>query len=67
MEYDDSGETFNGSMGRNASGYNATMGVQFQGTGEVQTPAPIICEDYNPCTIDYSGPAGCIHDPVSCD
>lgn len=67
MEYEDSGETFNGSMRRNASGYNATMGVQFQGTGEVQTPAPIICEDYNLCTIDYSGPAGCTHDPVSCD
>lgn len=58
----------NGSMPWNASNSNITIvipGAQQQGNSVVQPP--ISCEDYNPCTIDYYSPAGCVNDPVNCD
>ena len=59
----------NASMPWNANNSsNITMGApgaQPQGYSVVQPP--ISCEDYNPCTIDYYGPAGCVNDPVNCD
>ena len=25
------------------------------------------CDDKNPCTKDYCGPNGCVHEPIDCD
>ena len=58
----------NASMPWGANNTNITIaapGAQPQGYNVVQPP--ISCEDYNPCTIDYYGPAGCVNDPVNCD
>ena len=29
--------------------------------------AAVSCNDGNPCTTDYYGASGCVHDPVNCD
>ena len=55
----------NGSVPLNASAYNASVMPQSGGRSVLQSP--VSCDDGNPCTNDYPGLAGCIHDPVNCD
>jgi len=65
ITYANPGQSSNGSMPMNASGYNLSAIQQSERGSVIQTP--LICDDHNPCTIDYSGPAGCINEPVNCD
>ena len=65
ITYANSGQISNGSMPLNASGYNVSIMPQSERGSLIQSP--VICEDYNPCTIDFSGPAGCMNEPVNCD
>ena len=55
----------NSSMLGKTNSSNITQVTQPERANVVQ--ANVICEDYNPCTIDHDSPAGCIHDPVNCD
>jgi hypothetical protein len=46
---------------------NSNPYINFTSSNGAVFNAAVSCNDGNPCTTDYYGASGCVHDPVNCD